>query len=530
MSLVLRPYQNHTVDLLWDYLRNQKGNPVLCLPTGSGKSVIIAEICKQALQNWPGTRILMVTHQAELIQQNLDKLRSHWPNAPVGVYSASLGRREIGEPILFAGIQSIRNRVEEIGHIDMILCDESHLISHEETGSYRWVIGGLKDINPKIRVVGLTASPFRLGHGLITEGEALFDDIIEPVSIIQLQAFGYLADLRSKVTKLHLITDGVTKRGGDYVESELQKAVDTDYQNESAVDQTITLAGDRRSWLFFCTGVKHAEHIKDVLISRGITAECVTGDTPKDERARILKEFKEGKIKALTNANVLTTGFDAPNVDLIAMMRPTCSPGLYMQIAGRGLRLKEHTDHCLVLDYAGVVEMHGPITSIKVQDYKKKDKEKGVPPSKLCPECDEIVAMSARTCPSCGYIFPKKEKEEMRLHDNDIMGRDLEMEMAVHSWEWFFRKVKSGKEALVCKYNPVSISSDPILQFFNINHDNQWVVNLSHKEIDGIMMACGVTEKDTDVLNNAKCPDKIIYRMENKFPKILKRIWEDTPF
>jgi DNA repair protein RadD len=123
------------------------------------------------------------------------------------------------------------------------------------------------------------------------------------------------------------------------------------------------LAGERKAWLVFCTGVKHAEHVAEVLRQHGVATECVLGETPKKERERIIADFKAGRIRALTNANVLTTGFDYPDIDLIAMLRPTMSASLYVQMAGRGMRVKSHTDHCLVLDFAGVVEAHGPITN-----------------------------------------------------------------------------------------------------------------------------------------------------------------------
>jgi DNA repair protein RadD len=288
-----------------------------------------------------------------------------------------------------------------------VIIDECHLVNHKEEGGYRKLLADLKAINPALRVVGLTATPYRLGHGLITDKPALFDALLEPVSIEELVFKGYLSTLRSKVTSAKLDTSGVKKRGGEFIESELQAAVDTDDNNQRVVQEVIALAGDRKAWLVFCTGVQHAEHVAEVLRQHGVAAQCVTGETPKAERKRMLNDFKAGKLRALTNANVLTTGFDYPDIDLIAMLRPTMSASLYVQMAGRGMRVKSHADHCLVLDFAGVVEMHGPI--VAVQPPKKGGDGDGEAPVKVCDTCDELVHISAKECPSCGHPFPEPE-------------------------------------------------------------------------------------------------------------------------
>jgi DNA repair protein RadD len=359
--MILREYQQRTIDELYAWFEEgNAGNPCLVLPTGSGKSHIIAALCKDALQQWPETRILMLTHVMELIVQNAEKMRQHWPNAPLGIYSAGLRKKELEEPITFAGIQSVRSKAAKIGHTDIVIIDECHLVSHKDEGGYRTLLADLTAINPNMRIIGLTASPYRLGHGMITDKPAIFDALIEPTGIEELIYKGFLSTLRSKVTREKLDVSGVHKRGGEYIESELQAAVDTTDKNSKVVSEIIRMSEGRKSWLIFCAGVAHAHNVKDAFILQGIIAECVTGDTPSADRHRILTEFKAGKIQALTNANVLTTGFDAPGIDLIAMLRPTMSPGLYVQMAGRGMRIAPEKEDCLVLDFAGVIEQHGP--------------------------------------------------------------------------------------------------------------------------------------------------------------------------
>jgi DNA repair protein RadD len=238
----------------------------------------------------------MLTHVKELIEQNAEKMYVHWPDAPLGIYSAGIGRRELHQPITFAGIQSVRDKAAQIDHVDLVIIDECHLVNHKDTGGYRDLLRQLQRINPNLRVIGLTATPYRLGHGMITDEPAIFNALIEPVTIEELIFKKYLAPLRSKITVTALDTTGVAKRGGEFVEGELQKAVNTKDQNVRVVSEVIALAEDRQHWLFFCTGVSHAENVCEILNYWGVPAKCVTGDTPKKEREAIINDFKAGKI------------------------------------------------------------------------------------------------------------------------------------------------------------------------------------------------------------------------------------------
>ena len=536
---MLRDYQQRAIDDLYAWLGDNNGHPCLVLPTGSGKSHIVAALCENAVQSWPDTRILMLTHQKELIEQNYEKLRLHWPNAPVGIYSASVGRKEMGNPITFAGIQSVRKRAQEIGHIDLVIVDECHLINHRQAGSYRQLLSDLADINPSLRCIGLTATPWRLGHGKITDGEAIFDDLIEPVSIEELIYGGYLATLRSKVTGAALDVAGVAKRGGEYVEADLQRAVNTADKNEAVVDEAIRLAEWRKSWLFFCAGVDHAEAVRDVLAARGVRAACITGATPKAERAEIIRQFKAGEITALTNANVLTTGFDHPDTDMIVMMRPTLSASLYVQMAGRGMRVKSHTDHCLVLDFAGVVEQHGPITAVQPVARGGKGDGSGSAPTKTCEKCGEIVHISAPVCPACGEAFPPPapKEDDLRLRQHDIMGKEPDT-FAVCDWAWLphIRRT-SGKPMLRVAY-VFDLARKPILEYLPICHEGYAGQKAGRLLLEiageaGASLPQWVDGADTGdnlmalakALNEATPPKEIDARRDGKFHRVLKRRW-----
>jgi DNA repair protein RadD len=385
----------------------------------------------------------------------------------------------------------------------------------------------MEHLNPHVRIIGLSATPYRLGHGLITDKPAIFDALIEPVSIMELVEDGYLAPLQSKMTEKKLSVDGVHKRGGEYIESELQAAVDTDDNNEEVVSEVIKRAGDRKAWLFFCSGVDHAVHIKDILNARGIPAECVTGMTPKKERERILSDFKDGKYRALTNANVLTTGFDYPDIDLIAFLRPTMSPGLYVQMAGRGMRLKSHTDHCLVLDFAGLVETHGPITEV-TPPKKGGGDGTGEAPIKVCDKCHEIVHISTPVCPACGTPFPEAEKPKLKLRDVDIMGGENK-ELEVTSWDWSKHYSRtSGIEMIKIIYYG-AWSDTPVTEYLCVKHDGyaglKALKTLSDLATNTkiILPRGGDIDEVCELFNAAQHPYLVEYKKDGKYFRVTNR-------
>lgn len=533
---MLRDYQQRAIDSLYSWFRaGNTGHPCLVLPTGSGKSHIVAALCQDALTNWPETRILMASHVKEIVAQNADKLKQHWPNAPMGVYSAGLRQRRLGEPITFASIQSVHSRTREMGHIDLCLIDECHLIDTKAQGRYREMIGALLERNPNMRVIGLTATPWRLGHGRIDEGDdALFSDLIEPVTIEELVHKGHLAPLHSKHTDTELSTKGVHKRGGEYIESELERAVNTDALNRSITEEIIARAGDRKAWLLFAAGVSHAQSLADELNEHGIAAACVTGKTPKAERDRLIEQYKTGEIRALTNAQVLTTGFDYPDIDLIAMLRPTMSPVLYMQMAGRGLRPKSHTDHCLVLDFAANVSRHGPITGVAPPEPQGSDD--GEAPVKVCPDCDELVHLSVMQCPECGHEFESQQddgSQELQLHNDDIMSlADSVIEVA--SWAWRPHTSRSsGKEMVKVTYYPADLSGKPITEYLPVLHGGIAGQKAIRQLMDIATEAGASLPTDSqsmtalaEAMQQGTPPNEVHYKMEGKWPRVSNRQWE----
>lgn len=429
--LELRDYQRAAVDGLYEYWREQPGSPLIVLPTGGGKSLVLGTICKELIESWPDMRVLVVTHVRELILSNYQELLNIWPFAPAGIFSAGVGRRDAKAQIVFGGVQTIANKAEQIGHIDVVLVDEAHLMPRNSETQYGKLIEGLRAINPDLKLVGLTATPYRLGEGLLTEGDgALFDDICFEKPIGEMIEEGYLCRPISKGMATAFDLSGVGRQGGDYKQNALQAAIDKDDITASVVDEIVTYGtasgAERKAWLCFCSGVEHARHMRDEIRGRGFSCETVTGDTPTGERDRILADFKAGKIRALTNNSVLTTGTNLPIIDLVAFCRPTLSAGLFVQMAGRGLRLYPGKEDCLFLDFAGVVRKHGPIDAVTPPGMKKGD---GEAPVKQCPQepddrglvgCGSLIHASLHTCPDCGYEFPVDETPKISAQAEDV--------------------------------------------------------------------------------------------------------------
>lgn len=410
--LELRPYQQEAIDAQFEYWGEGRGNGLIVLPTGAGKSLVLAALCKRLLSDYPTLRVGIVTHVRELIAQNYQEMLRLWPQAPAGIYSAGIGRRDARAQLLFCGIQSVWNKVAQLGPFDVLLVDEAHLIPPNTETTYGRFIAALRDLTPDMRIVGLTATPFRLSSGRLDRGkDRIFEDIVYEANVADLIEAGYLCPLVSKATVQQLDTTGVPKRGGEFVAGALEIAVDKDWITRAAVQEIARFGESRRAWLAFCAGVAHSEHVRDAIRNAGFTCESVTGDTSKAERDRIIRQFRDGQIRCLTSVGVLGTGFNVPHVDLIALLRPTQSAGLYMQQVGRGLRNAPGKNDALVLDFAGLVKKHGPIDTVTINGASgsKSDSEERVL-AKECPECATLVALAAKSCPSCGYAWPIKEE------------------------------------------------------------------------------------------------------------------------
>jgi DNA repair protein RadD len=319
---------------------------------------------------------------------------------------------------------------------------------------YRHLLDALREMRPDLRVAGFTATPFRMDSGRLDDGkDRLFDEIVFSYGIGKGIDDGWLSPLVSKQSATEIDVSSVAKRGGEFVSGALEAAADNDVITRAAVSEIIALGAGRRSILTFCAGVKHAHHVRDEFRRQGVHAETITGDTHPGDRSRFIDDFRAGRLRVLTNANVLTTGFDAPGLDMIALLRPTLSPGLLVQMLGRGTRLADGKQDCLILDYTGTIRRLGPVDTLTVD---RRPGKKGAPDAakisdvraKECPSCKSLAALNAQTCAFCGHEWTMdKARHDAEADDVAILSRDLRNqppeEIAVVTW-MARRHVKAG--------------------------------------------------------------------------------------
>lgn len=448
--LTPRDYQYHTHDELWRYFEHSTGNPLVLMPTGTGKSIIPAMFIQSALWTYPGTRAALVTHVERLIEQNFAKLLEAWPTAPAGIYSAGLDRRDSTQPIIFGGVQSMYDKAALFGYFDFLFIDEAHLVSPKEAGMYGQLIAGMKAVNPQLKVIGLTATGWRTDNGPLVDGGIFTDVAVDMTTLESWNYFvdaGYLAPLYSKRTNLHISAEGVQMLGNDYNLGQLEKAVDKEHITRQAVAEMKWWgdAENRNCWMTFGVGVNHCEHIAEIMNDMGVPAIAIHSKSKKP--GDLINDFARGRWRCAVSMNKLTTGVDIPQIDLIGIMRHTWSSNLWVQMLGRGTRpvyapgwnLGNWQDRlramaasvkpngCRVCDFARNTENLGPINDPIVPERKRKGKGKGgsyKAAIKVCAKCGEHNHPSRRFCTSCQDEFPLNIRIDSVSSDLDVMVRN----------------------------------------------------------------------------------------------------------
>ena len=421
-----RWYQTEAVTAFKDFLRNTEPgrNAIIAMPTGTGKSVVIAQIVKYICQ-WPENKVLMLTHVGELVKQNADKLRAVWPQGDIGICAAGLGRRDTQQSVIYSTVQTVHSLLKRnkyaLGRRRLVIIDECHLLSEDENSMYRQVLAKLGELDPKMRVLGLSATPYRTKDGKLTEQEnAIFTDVAYDLNkdFARLVEEGYLAPLTSVKTPVEVNLKGVHIQGGDFNSKEVQAAVGNDVLLEQACNVMVNEGRYRRSWIVFVSGIKNAVRVREMLERRGIVVRDVTSANTAAVNAQAITAFRSGQVRCLVSANQLTTGFDVPQIDLLAVLRPTVSPSLHVQMLGRGTRPCLGKVDCLVLDFAHNIARLGPINDPflkerkpkgeQTEEEKQEEKEEAELLPRTCPNCGALLPPRTRSCPYCGYVAPQE--------------------------------------------------------------------------------------------------------------------------
>ncbi|KXJ48440.1 ATP-dependent helicase IRC3 [Marinobacter salarius] len=402
----LRPYQREAVDATLNHFRRSDESAVIVLPTGAGKSLVIAELARLAKR-----KILVLTHVKELVEQNHAKYQSY--GLAGGIFSAGLKRKESHHQVTFASVQSVSANLDQFrDEYSLVIIDECHRVSGDETSQYQRIIELLRQQNDALKVLGLTATPYRLAmgwiyryhyrgfvRGSVDEQDKPFQHCIYELPLSYMINRGYLTrpELVNAAVAQYDFSALARDRFGEYAEKDVNQLLSKHKRvTRAIIEQVMELAAERQGVMIFAATVEHAREITGYLPE--YETALVTGATDQKDRDMLIQRFKQRQLKYLVNVSVLTTGFDAPHVDVIAILRPTQSVSLYQQIVGRGLRLDEGKQDCLVIDYAGNhVNLHHP--------------EVGEP--KPNPDSEPVQVF----CPGCGFanIFWGKTDSEGRV-------------------------------------------------------------------------------------------------------------------
>ncbi len=570
----LRPYQQQAIEATLKHFRQEKTPAVIVLPTGAGKSLVIAELARIAKG-----RVLVLAHVKELVEQNHNKFISLKMNA--GIYSAGLNRKETEEKVIFGSIQSIARAPEGFfENFSLLVIDECHRVSMDEEGQYSQVINGLKKQNPGICILGLTATPYRLGLGWVyqyhvskklqrTNEERFFKKCLFELSLRFMIKNSYLTPpIKIDAPVACYDFSGLKKDQGRFALSDIE-AIFKDQKRitPTIIKNIIEISEERRGVMIFTSSVNHAIEIMKSLPP--LVSALITGETSTNDRDEIIVAFKEERIKFLVNVSVLTTGFDAPHVDVIAILRPTESVALYQQIVGRGLRLSPGKKDCLILDYTGQGhDLFSPIIEedkahsgsvpvdvlcpqcgvsnefwgilddegILVEHFGRKCQGAWNDPVtnemekcgyrfrfKRCDQCNEENDIAARSCISCQHVLvdnDKRLKEAMSLKDAHVM--------RVDSMEFKAGRDKRGTERLEVYYYDVDAES--LKEYFYLNSREEcqaFYFNFirMHQRLPGEKMDVRNLKDAVVLFGRFRSPDFVIARKQKHYWSIREKVF-----
>lgn len=457
-----RAYQQEIEDAVFEYLFEESGNPVVASPGGTGKSYVMAKLTQKFVMDWPGTRLILLAQDAKLLDQNCNELLHLWPTAPCGIYSAGLKARDTHQPIIFAGIQSVAKRAKDFGVRNIVIVDECDQISHKEETLYQKFIYDLKQINPKLRVIGFTATPYRLGMGCLTNLD-LWDKVV--IDLTKTERFnwfvdhGFLAPLVTKKTSKEIDVTNIAMKGGDFDERSMQEVADTDELNQAVVDECIEYGRSRKHWLVFSSGVKHGHKLAKLFNSKGVPTVMLSGEDTMKHREEQEELFRSGKVRCLVNCGLYGRGWNFPALDMIAWVRATQSTALWVQGTVRGTRTAPEKENCMILDFAGNIRRLGPINDPVIPAPRRKgDAVKGEAPVKECPECHSYLHTRIMVCPDCGYVFPPPSSIKKTASEADILRKSSDSGPVIEDFNVLGIRYKDGISKVGNPYLKVTYS------------------------------------------------------------------------
>ncbi|MDR1165724.1 MAG: DEAD/DEAH box helicase [Deltaproteobacteria bacterium] len=441
-EFVLRPYQEDCVVALLEALQNKR-RVLLEMATGGGKTIIFSALAKHYMETYPKMSVGILAHRTELVLQARDKLQKVWPSAygRIGIACASLQKVNTEYPIIIGTVQTLATRTVA-RDIHLLIVDEAHHIGKlTDVGpsQYQIVIEKLLLKYPTMRVLGVTATPFRLNTGYIYGHENdFFSDVDYRITMNDLVEEGWLVPIRAKeAARIDDELQSIKTTEGEYHQGQLSELMSKKVHIQSAVNAYKEFGESRRNVLVFAVTIEHAEVLTDAFNRAGYEARVVHSKLDKGARTRTLNSFAEGKFDILVNVGVLTEGWDSPRVDLILMARPTLSPGLFVQMVGRGTRIREGKKDVLVLDLVGNFTRHGHPSDPTVSESTEDEH----PGFKVCPICRTYVPHGEYLCPECGYVWqPPAQKKGLSEADavalyEIFFQEDIKLKAEILQWD-----------------------------------------------------------------------------------------------
>lgn len=563
-AIVLRNYQQQAVTATLNHFRHSHESAIIVLPTGSGKSLVIAELARLARG-----KLLILTHVQELVEQNHAKFEALGLTA--GLFSAGLGKRDNQAQVTFASIQSIANSLSEFEqHFSLVIIDECHRVNNNQNSQYQQVIQTLKERNPALMLLGLTATPYRLGEGWIYRfdyrgfvrdtKDAAFIHCIYELPLSQLIREGYLTPPVCIDAALHHYDFSSLMNLDSSNKKETLNHLLRKYPRvtQAITEEVVEIAKSRRGVMLFAASVEHANEICSYLPSD--QSAIITGSTDSKTRQQLIDAFRQQQLKFLVNISVLTTGFDAPHVDLIAILRPTESVSLYQQIAGRGLRLYPGKKDCLIIDYAAngfnlfspeigtpkptsdteAVQVFCPVCNFANIFWGRRD-DQGNVIEHFGRRCQGLVKQKA-TSQQCHYRFVFKECPSCH-HENDIAARRCEhCEHLLIDPDDILKRALALKDTKVMRCAGVSFEQDQqrliviyhdeqgetLKESFNFKHTKS--LNVFNREFgrrySPIPASFGTVDQVMKVAHQFKHPDFVIAKRHQHFWRVEEKLFD----
>ncbi len=472
----------------------------------------------------PGIKIVVMVNKVGLLEQTYKRIGKAIGVKDIGTYCGTHGKYETHRPITVSTIQSIHSMPME--KLNLLILDEVHNVSNE-SGRYFNFIQKNKELNPKLKVVAFTATPYR-ANGLIYGEGKLFRSITFQKHLKEMIAKGHLVEPHMKRVDHQFNTNHLSVRMGEYDSDQVEKLTSDQNKVSLQIKDALSRMDGRKKIVWACSSIKHCELVCSLLISMGELAVAL--HSKLEDRATALDLFESGWARHMVFVSIVSEGYDHPPIDCIVLMRPTRSPVLYVQTVGRGLRPSPGKDYLLVLDYGKVVESCGPLDNPRMiegnRSKKTVDESRDM---KFCPSCLEYVEMTSKRCPVCDYEFPKRDLPELDLQASEhavllsrpilpqsYRVRDVNLEKYIS---------KNGNECLKIVYKTHNVLSWPIPEFF------VWGNDWAQRKMQARLVELGVELKPT-LEEQAKelvtrKPEEIIV-LEEKFPKIVRLRFDGT--